>query len=63
MIKSHAKNVKCYLCREEAQLRYVHFEEFVCEKDYDKFMKFVKKLKCRKTRYKDINAWKGGHNL
>ena len=63
MIKSHSKNIRCYLCGEEAQLRYVKFEEWVCDKDWEKFQKFVAKLKNRKTRYKSIEAWKGAHKL
>jgi len=54
---------KCYLCGSEEKLKYIEFIEFVCPKDYKRITKFLDKIKTRRTRYKSIEAWKGGHNL
>jgi len=54
---------KCFFCGSEEPLKYINFEEFVCDKDYKRIMKFLDKIKIRKTRYKNAEAWKGAHKL
>ena len=54
---------KCYICGKEERLKYIEFIEYVCSKDYNRIVKFLDKIKIRKTRYKDAEAWKGAHKL
>jgi len=54
---------KCYLCGKEEKLKYIEFIEWLCEKDYARVVKFLDRLKTRKTRYKSFEAFIGGHKL
>ena len=56
-------NAKCYLCGEDTECRLIEFVEWVCEKDYNRVMKFFDKLKSKRTRYKGAQEWVGSHHL
>ena len=53
----------CFLCGEEAELKYIEFAEWVCDKDYDKIMRFLSRAKKRKSRYSSPKTFCGAHNL
>jgi len=54
---------KCYFDGEVDELYYVEFNEWVCKKHQERLDKFFKRLKQRKTRYKNGKSFIGAHNL
>ena len=62
MIKTN-KELKCNLCGKEERLRFVEIAMWLCEKDRDRVLKFVKRLKSARTRFNNVGSWLSSHNL
>ena len=56
MIKTNTE-LKCNLCGKEERLRFVEIAMWLCEKDRDRVLKFVKRLKSARTRYPSVKSW------
>ena len=58
MVKTHAENVKCFACADEARLTYIEINEFACNKCLERIEKLLKRLRKGKRPRKSIEATK-----
>jgi hypothetical protein len=61
-LKTHAE-LKCNFCGKQERLNYLELAMWLCEKDYNRILSIVNKMKKARTRYKSVESWINAHHL